>query len=411
MKVVFRVNEDAESFDAYVRSHPQGSMYQSCGWSLIKREWDSLRLVGESDGRIVCSALILIRRFPLGQKLFYIPRGPLWSDDAVAREFFDYIKQTAKKQGAFCVKFDPKVVFRQFDTQKIIDSMSDEVIQHFLNLDKDVIHKGFEQGLNTYAQPRYNAIVLASEDMFERFSSSTKRNIKTALKKNVSVDRFSDEKITSFSRLMSLTEQRKSVSLRNMDYFKRFFGAFDKQASLFIAQVNLRENLLECQQQIRQLSASLDKALSQSNAVKQQRVQLDALIKEQEFYQRMKEKHGDVADVSGLLILIHGSVCEFLYSGMDADFSKLYPAYLMRYRAMEYACQQGCSILNFGGIAGTLDDGLWEFKRSFGSIVTEYIGEFDMIVRPNIYRLFESGLPIARRMMHRIKRLRGKEAL
>lgn len=408
MKVVFRVNEDAESFDAYVRSHPQGSMYQSCGWSSVKREWDSLRLVGESDGLIVCSALILIRRFPLGQKLFYIPRGPLWSDDSIATDFFDYIKSTAKKLGAFCVKFDPKVILRQYDTQHIIDSESDEVIQHVLSFDPDIVHKGFDQGLNTYAQPRYNAIVWAGEDMFERFSSSTKRNIKTALKKNVSVDRFSDEKLTSFSRLMSLTEQRKSVSLRNIDYFKRFFDAFDKQASLFIAQVNLRENLLECQQQIRQLSASLDKATTQSNAVKQQRVQLEALIKEQEFLHQMKEKHGDVADVSGLLILIHGSVCEFLYSGMDADFSKLYPAYLMRFKAMEYARGQGCTILNFGGISGTLDDGLWEFKRSFGSIVTEYIGEFDMIVRPNMYRLFETGLPFARRMMHRIKRLRSK---
>ena len=405
MKVIFQVNEDAGRFDDYVRSHPNGSMYQSSGWSLVKREWQSLRLVGEAQGKIVCSAQILIRKFPLGQKLFYIPRGPLWSDDAVAKDFIGYIKSTAKKQGAFCVKFDPLIIFRQYDNENLIIEDSMDRIGQITHLDKDIVHKGFEQSLNAYAQPRFNAYVFAGEQMADRFSSSTKRNIKTAIKKNVHIGRFSREKLDSFANLMSLTEQRKNVSLRNFEYFSRFFDAFESQASLFIAGLDIKEQLFECESMIQSLEHALANTEFESNQVKQQRVQRDALVREQKFLKLMSDKYGDYVDIGGLLILIHDSVCEFLYSGMNAEFSKYYPAYLMRLRAMEFAKEQGCTILNFGGIPGTTDDGLWEFKRSFGAVVTEYIGEFDLVVRPTVYRLFDRGLPYARKMMHKLRKM------
>lgn len=405
MNVVYKANPNVDEFDTFVSHHPLGSMFQMSGWSIIKREWKSLRLVGEADGEIVCAAQMLIRSFPLGQKLFYIPRGPLCSDEEVEKDFFRYIKDTAKSQGAFCVKFDPNLVVRQFDHDGGLEKENSVIVQSVVAMDKDVVHKGFEKSLNVYAQPRYNAIVMASEDMIEHFSSSTKRNIKTALKKNVRVDRFSREKLESFAHLMDLTEQRKGVSLRNQEYFKRFFDAFEDHVHLFMASLNLKDNLVECESMIHQLQQSLEHASVESNQGKQQRMHYEALLRERVFLADMKGKYGDVVDIGGLLVLIHNDTCEFLYSGMNAEFSKFYPAYLMRLKAMEYARARGCVHLNFGGIPGTLDDGLWEFKRSFGAYVIEYVGEFDVIIRPMVYHLFEKALPLAKRVMRKLKQL------
>lgn len=405
MNVVYKVDPNKVNFDTFVSNHPLGSMFQMSGWSIIKREWKSLRLIGEADGDIVCAAQILIRNFPLGQKLFYIPRGPLCSDEEVEKDFFRYIKDTAKKQGAFCVKFDPNLVYQKFDHNGGLVKESSGIVESFLEIDKDIVHKGFEKSLNVYAQPRYNAIVMATEDMVEYFSSSTKRNIKTALKKNVITDRFSREKLESFAHLMDLTEQRKGVSLRNQEYFKRFFDAFEDHVHLFMASLNLKDSLVECESMIHQLQQSLEHASVESNQVKQQRNHYEALLRERVFLAEMKDKYGDVVDIGGLLVLIHRDTCEFLYSGMNTEFSKFYPAYLMRLKAMEYARSQGCVHLNFGGIPGMLDDGLWEFKRSFGAHVIEYIGEFDVIIRPMIYSLFEKALPLAKRVMRKLKQL------
>lgn len=405
MNVVYKADPNIDEFDAFVKDHPMGSMFQMSGWSIVKREWKSLRLIGEADGEIVCAAQILIRSFPLGQKLFYIPRGPLCVNEEIENDFFRYIKDTAKKQGAFCVKFDPNLVVRQFDHNGGLVKENPGIVKSFLEIDKDIVHKGFEKSLNVYAQPRYNAMVMATEDMVELFSSSTKRNIKTALKKNVSADRFSREKLESFAYLMDLTEQRKGVSLRNQEYFKRFFDAFEEHVHLFMASLNLKDSLVECESMIHQLQPSLEHALVESNQVKQQRNHVEALLRERVFLAKMKGKYGDVVDIGGLLVLIHKDTCEFLYSGMNTDFSKFYPAYLMRLKAMEYARSQGCIHLNFGGIPGTLDDGLWEFKRSFGAHVIEYIGEFDVIIRPMMYSLFEKALPLAKRAMRKLKQL------
>jgi serine/alanine adding enzyme len=404
VNIVYKTNPRPTDFDAYILNHPLGSMFQTSGWSIIKREWKPLRLIGESNGNIVCAAQILIRSFPLGQKLFYIPRGPLSNNEEIAKDFFSYIKDTAEKQGAFCVKFDPNIVYQQLDQQGEWIMKNPEVIQSFLDLDKDVVHKGFDKSLNAYAQPRYNALVMASDDMIDHFSSSTKRNVKTAIKKNVKVERCSREKLASFAHLMDLTEQRKGVSLRNQEYFGRFFDAFESDAHLFMASLNIRESLLEIESSIHQLRKIFEQVTVESNKVKQQRVQYEAYLREQVFLTEMNEKYGDVADIGGLLVLIHKDTCEFLYSGIDAQFSKFYPPYLMRLKAMEYARSQGCKYLNFGGIPGTLDDGLWEFKLSFGAVVVEYVGEFDCVIRPWIYMIFEKFLPLAKKAMRLLKR-------
>jgi serine/alanine adding enzyme len=405
VNVVYKTNPDIDVFDGFVKRHPMGSMFQMSGWANIKREWDFLRLVGESDGEIVCAAQILIRVFPFGVKLFYIPRGPLCTNEKIARDFFQYIKQTAKKYGAFCVKFDPNQVYRKYDQHGQMLEEHPELIDQVLLLDKAVVHKGFDKPLSAYAQPRYNAVVLASDDMVEHFSSSTKRNIKTARKKNVMIDRYSREKLDSFARLMDMTEQRKGVSLRNREYFQRFFDAFEDSCHLFMANLNLKESLIECEASITALKKALENVVVESNQVKQQRIQMEALLREYDFLNSKRDEYGEMTDIGGLLVLIHKDTCEFLYSGMNVEFSKVYPAYLMRLKAMEFARSLGCVHLNFGGIPGSLDDGLWEFKRSFGSQVVEYVGEFDLIIRPGIYTLFEKGLPLGKKAMRKLKQL------
>ena len=404
--MLYVINPDLQAFDTYVRTHPQHSIYQSTGWAGVKREWDCLRIVAQIDGKIVGAAQILIRRFPLGKALFYIPRGPLWDADhpEVKRGLMAKIYEEAKKQGAFLIKFDPNRII-SIKNQKDEVLFSDQPLDDYMSMHNAIIHLGFKTDMAAYAQPRFNAVVMAENDLIEQCSSSTKRNIKIALRKNVVVRHAGKEDLDTLARVVGLTEKRKHVALRNRDYFQRFFEAFPNEAHIFIASIDLAGQLTNVVAELAEIQLVRGTTDLASKSGMQQTDKLIALEKEQNFLQKQIEKDGNNVDVSGFLVLIYADTCEFLYSGSNAEYSKYYAPYLMWMRVMEYAKEHGCTKLNFGGMPGTLDDGLWEFKRSFGATVVEYIGEFDLPVSKFWYTVFQNGIPIAKKIYHRSMKL------
>lgn len=404
--MLYVLNPDVESFDAYVRNHPQHSIYQSTGWAGVKREWDCLRIIAKIDDKIVGAAQILIRRFPLGKALFYIPRGPLWDIDKpeVKEGLMAKIVEEGKKQGAFLIKFDPNRIV-SIKNQKDEVLFSDQPLNDYLSMYPGVIHLGFKTDMAAYAQPRFNAVVSSENELIEQCSSSTKRNIKIALRKNVVVRHSGKEDLDTLARVIGLTEQRKHVALRNRGYFQRFFEAFPSEAHIFIASIDLEGQLKKVMEELVEIMLVRENTDLASKSGMQQTDKLNALEKEQLFLQKQIEKDGNNVDVSGFLVLIYEDTCEFLYSGSDSEYSKYYAPYLMWMRIMEYAKEQGCTKLNFGGMQGTLDDGLWEFKRSFGAMVVEYIGEFDLPVSKFWYTVFQNGIPIAKKIYHRSMKL------
>ena len=66
---------DPREHDAFVKAHPLCDLLQSSAWAEVKSSWDH-QIVGlRKRSRLAASALILIRRLPLGLCMMYIPRG------------------------------------------------------------------------------------------------------------------------------------------------------------------------------------------------------------------------------------------------------------------------------------------------------------------------------------------------
>ena len=75
----------------------------------------------------------------------------------------------------------------------------------------------------------------------------------------------------------------------------------------------------------------------------------------------------------------------------------------MLYQVMLDCMEDRVDYLNLGGVEGTLDDALSEFKQKFAPEVLEFIGEFDLVVSPVKYKLFDKGLPAARSAMKKLR--------
>ena len=72
------------------------------------------------------------------------------------------------------------------------------------------------------------------------------------------------------------------------------------------------------------------------------------------------------------------------------------PNHLIQWEMMRWARTQGCTVYDMRGVAPEGPDvseeglsGLNRFKRGFGARYVEYIGEYDLILKPTWYSLYQ----------------------
>ena len=84
-------------------------------------------------------------------------------------------------------------------------------------------------------------------------------------------------------------------------------------------------------------------------------------------------------------------------------------AYSVHYAGIKYAVENNYKRYNFYGITGDFNKdnplyGLYLFKKSFGGVVVELLGEFDLIINKPLYHLYKGSY----KFYHKIKNI-GKK--
>lgn len=104
-------DQDPARYDSWIRNHPRGSLWQSLEW---KRYQETLgrqtRLyVGENDGQIQLSALVVIDRTVAGLSTWEIARGPvgLDSDEEAVVKLMDKITHDAQRDRCLSLSVSP----------------------------------------------------------------------------------------------------------------------------------------------------------------------------------------------------------------------------------------------------------------------------------------------------------------
>lgn len=98
--------------------------------------------------------------------------------------------------------------------------------------------------------------------------------------------------------------------------------------------------------------------------------------------------------------MIHGKEVLSLFGGAYSKYMELLSPYTTNYEMIKYAVENGYEKYNFYGIDGHYDDkkselyGLYDFKRGFGGVVEEYIGEFNLVLSKPLYLAYEAALKV-----------------
>jgi peptidoglycan pentaglycine glycine transferase (the first glycine) len=335
--------KEKDRYKRFVDSHPKGHFLQLWEWGQVKKGtgWEPLPLVLEQDGEIKASLLILKRRLPLpGLKkcIFYSPRGPVadLENEEQITALFNGAARVARDQGAIFLKIDPDV------------SCSN---QHFQEILQRAGFKKNETGLNFEGvQPNFvfRLDITPSEiKLLENMHSKWRYNIRLAGKKGVKVRKAeSKEDLRQFYELLQETAQRDKFLIRGYEYFEWIWEYMveKKLACIFLAE-----------------------------------------------YQGML--------VSATLALVSAGKVWYLYGASSNLHRNIMPNYLIQWEMIQWARQQGCSIYDFRGVSGDLDEdnplyGLYRFKKGFNGDLLEFVGEWDKVYSPLFYWLWTKVLPV-----------------
>lgn len=406
MKLI--TNLDPKRYEMWNSTHPYGQILQSEEWGKFKSRgaW-TYELIGMEDkGELVAACMMLRRKLPgIPYYMFYASRGYVldYTSKEVIKAFTDAMYAYAKKNRGIMVKIDPCVKFVERDSEgDLVDGgfNNQELIDYLKGL--GYAHKGTTLDFEG-VQPRFVyklPLDRPLDALMKKFHHKTRYNIRLAEKKGVEIYEGTREELAEFERIMKVTGERDGFITRPLSYFqdmydelypqgklKLYLARYDVEKALGIASKTLEEELLKEKQDERRIE------------------KLKGECKELEILQ---EEYPNGIIVSGTIMLINGKTAWYLYGASDNVYRNIMPNYLIQWKMITDAYNMGCTMYDFRGISGDRSPdnhlyGLYRFKKGFTGEFVEYIGEFDLVVRPFLYQFFEWGLPKFKQAVRRLK--------
>ncbi len=394
MAYAFYLNIPTNEIDEFVENHEQNSLFQCSKWAQVKNNWEHF-FTGVKDGdKIVGTALVLKRNMPLGKSLFYIPRGPVmdYHNQELVSFFIENLVSLAKKHHAISLRFDPNVYSKKYAYETKDDNHdreNEDIVSYLTSIGTK--HNGYTINIEEATQPRFNAST-HSCDYLTKLDKKVRQSIKTAEKKGAEFYE-GHEYIHEFAQAMKYTEERKGVALRNESYFQRMADIYGDQCIIMVAKLNFDKQIIKLEMEIQQAEKEMLETPYQKQK-NQYQLKITNATKELEKLKEEKQKEGkEEIILSGKLAIFNKNRMEFVYAGNNAEYLRFRTIYALYAKYFDIAEKMNIDYVSMGGIEGTLDDGLTKFKSSWNMEVEEYIGEFNYILDPIMYKAFDDIYP------------------
>lgn len=415
---------DKQEFAEFSMNNPQALFFQTPYWIEIKEQnnWSG-KIVGfKENGKIIAATVLLFKKTPgLNAFLAYAPRGFLldYSNFPLLEEFAREIKQYLKTQNAFFLKINPYVDYQLRDADgNIIEGTKQDSLMDKLR-ELGFIHNGFyiDQDSKDDLEPRWISVLdiggKSFDELYKNMRSGTKWGINNSKKNFITIIEADEEQLIEFKNLMVHTAERRGFIDRPLSYYQEMYKVLKREnaVKVLLAQIDFKA-LLDFSQE------KFDKNSNRLTVIKDNPKKSKEAA-EIEFEQgclaeRIETLKGNIAEfgekkvIAGGWYIMHGKEIVYLFGASYKPFMKYNSQYLLQQVMIEYAIENGYDKFNFYGIDGNFDKnskhfGLFDFKRGFGAVVHELVGEFDLIISKPTYTLYKLMLNVYK-LLKNIKR-------
>ncbi len=400
-----------EQFDRYAKMHRYRNYYQTSIYGNTMRKFGfNVHFLGITDdsNKLIGASLIIYREVFMGHKIAYAPRGILFNYDNPnqLKELAEKLKKILGKQGFMLLKIDPYIPSTIRDHEGNIMNFNNQVNLIMANLQTaGFIHQGrtlFFEG----EKPRWEALVLLNKDIrsiFNSFDKRTRHKIRKAA--NSGIECYKDPS----KNINVLYQFIKRKSPKPIEFYRELISNYGDNAEVYYARLNTEvyvinsrrayEREMEKNDQIAEKIQNIDITPQVKNALLNKKMESDKLLNTYknnmvQATNLLKEYPKGIIVAGAITIKYDNSA--FLYmDGFDTKYSNLNPSYLLKWRMIDDYNKQHLKYFNLNAIVGEFErknkySGLNEMKLGFNSIVTEYIGEFDIILNNFTYSLYKS---------------------
>ncbi|NUU21900.1 MAG: peptidoglycan bridge formation glycyltransferase FemA/FemB family protein [Streptomycetaceae bacterium] len=348
---------------AFVRTQRSVSFLQTPAWGRVKTEWGSESL-GWYDGReLVGAGLVLYRPVPRLERftLAYLPEGPVidWTGELDA--WLDPLAAHLKARGAFAVRLGPPVRTDTWSADQVKRGIADPDVKRLTEMlsrhaygvgagvtgrlrDAGWLPQSPQDGFGVgHPQFKYEVPLVGrtEDDLLRGMSQVWRRNIRKAAKEGVEVTVGDDLK--AFHDLYVHTAERDRFTPRPLRYFETMFAA-----------------------------------LSAEDLV---RIRL-----------YLARHQGDL--VAAAVLVRVGAHAWYAYGASSTEKREVRGSNACQWAMIRDSLAAGCDVYDLRGITPTLDAGdphvgLIRFKAGTGGRAVRYVGEWDLPLRPVVYRAFD----------------------
>lgn len=397
-----------QQFDTFSYSHPLHSYYQTSMYANLMTNYSyKPNYFGFTDdnNNLFGAALILTQNITNKYKYGYSPRGFLinYDNKQIVQEITNKLKLYLNKQNYVFLKIDPLVINNKRDKEgNIIPSPFSNDTIPFL---KSIGYNYF--GENKFfgtLKPRWNAILKvtgSSATLFKNFDNQVRNKIKKAQSRGVEVVQGNHNDIKLFYSFVAKKHSR------NLEYYESFAKCFGSDFEIYFAKLNTEEYLKNIKK-LYELEANNNEDLNNeiqqkslenkiNNKLMNSKITSDKLLatykKELIFSSNLFTKYPNGLIIGATSVILDKNGVELLIEGQNPNYSLYYPNYLLKWEIIEKYAKRGAVYFDLNAITGYFADdnkykGLNEMKLGFDAEVTEYIGEFDLIIKEKIYKIY-----------------------
>lgn len=320
-------SEDHAAYNRGITGLNTTHLFQSYQWGELKARhgWKPIRLLVES-GREPVGGLTLLHRSTYGLGLFYSPRGPVLNYRNPT--LLASVLQAVRRLG-----HNLGVAFWKIDPE-VTDTSTTRLLTRL----------GFRHlppyGRFGGVQPRSVwRIPLYPPPGLQDLTTSARRQLRQAAKNGVMIQKEESGDLAPFYRLLRTTSNRQEFGVRGPRYYQNMWETLKPEMAVFMA-------------------------------------------------------YHDEEPIAGALVVPFGRGIYDLYAATADHKRDLGASYLLAWHLLTYYAGLGFQFYDLGGIepeatAADPQYGLQYFKSRFGGARLDFIGEFDLVLQPAKYRLWQ----------------------
>lgn len=401
-------------FDRFASNHRYRNYYQTSMYGSVMSKFgyrcQYLGVVNEYN-KLIGASLVIYKEVWRKNKIAYAPRGFLFNyeDKEQTEELASLLKRTLGKQNFMLMRMDPFIPLSVRDTEGNIMNTNDA--------GNDIIHNledaGFDYlGKNLYFEtekPRWEALVMLQRDVrdiFARLDKRTRNKIRKAKGNGLVVVKDESQNINRLYQYVGKKDHKP------LSFYREMVNNFGKDIDIFYAKIrtesyvvnsrrnyekeqeyndNLAERIQDISLDPKEREAFLNKKMESDKLITAYK---NSLLKATDLLKQRPE--GII--VAGAMVIKYDNAAYIFTEGVDSSYSAINASTLMKWQLIETYNEQGFKYINLNAIVGDFENknpkknpyiGLNESKLGFNATVTEYIGEFDIVLNSFSYNLYK----------------------